>query len=691
MAINNNEEKMQADIAKTIAASRTTIKKEQRISDNRVLHYYNTVNIGRDYDSYMDLLREVVAADMEEYKDDPKEVANLAEYWKASVDFYNESLYPMGKEGLIRDPTLFKNDRSGLRFYRDTSLGGNDTVNSPWAFNEDDDLIVPITAIDPEHCTRGLGRVYAEMYDSNQQILEMSFGCAKYTGLLGAIYNNFSKDTLGIFLNGDVSPNTLLKGFYEVGRFAIKFAFTPFRIFSELTNTSKRGHVSRYIDFQMNMTPYYMQVTTMLRLISDAMGLSSNLLDFGERDSDVLDNQIDLLKYNCDIFRILNKRVAHLGVTSPELLTVDSLLSQRSHWISGVGTSQEEREKFYAEELARMMAMGKDVDDINHVDDKERIARFNFNYGALIGNLSFVRFRITRSDNATETMTNTTGESALGSKMKELFNQGQDKGLLMKMTAGQSSTTGFTGWVGAAAVSAYDAYQGANNLGAGMAKLIGGPNMILGEAAMDIPEVWKDSSFSKSYSFNLTLRAPFGNNMTVLQELYVPLAMLVVGTIPHQVSANRYTSPYMVRAYSKGHFCIPYGIIDNLTVTRGADEFGWTKEGLPRCITINFSIRDLSPIMYMGMMDKDESLTAIFNSNELFIEYIDTLAGLGTADRWCTTRKFFRRTISRLKVLKAKWGSMHYISNKLMMSSYGQALSAVLPWDQAAGMTQSRR
>src|SRR5699024_8216171 len=94
-------------------------------------------------------------------------------------------------------------------------------------------------------------------------------------------------------------------------------------------------------------------------------------------------------------------------------------------------------------------------------------------------------------------------------------------------------------------------------------------SILTGTIFVDIPEIWQSSSFSKNYSFNITLRAPYGDKVSIFQSIYIPLAMLIALAFPRSGGRNAYGTPFLIRAYSSGMFAIPLGIIDSFSITRG--------------------------------------------------------------------------------------------------------------------------
>lgn len=95
--------------------------------------------------------------------------------------------------------------------YTDTRVGGNDAINPYWQFNRDDDIVPPLLRIPGmEAFTSGMGRVYAEMYDDNQEILWMRMGVPEFVNVL-QFYTVSGNRQAAIAMNQDRSALWLVR------------------------------------------------------------------------------------------------------------------------------------------------------------------------------------------------------------------------------------------------------------------------------------------------------------------------------------------------------------------------------------------------------------------------------------------------------------------------------------------------
>lgn len=66
------------------------------------------------------------------------------------------------------------------------------------------------------------------------------------------------------------------------------------------------------------------------------------------------------------------------------------------------------------------------------------------------------------------------------------------------------------------------------------------------------PELWKDSTYNKSYDISIKLVSPYGDKESVYLYILVPIFHLMAMAYPRQLGANGYSNPFLVRAFCKG-------------------------------------------------------------------------------------------------------------------------------------------
>ena len=146
---------------------------------------------------------------------------------------------------------------------------------------------------------------------------------------------------------------------------------------------------------------------------------------------------------------------------------------------------------------------------------------------------------------------------------------------------------------------------------------------------MDVPKVWQSSSATlPKASYSVTLISPYGNVMSQMMNIYIPLAMLMCIGLPRSVGKQGYESPFLCQIYDRGRQQIKLGMMESLTIKHGTSNLGFTTKGRPLAIDVDFTIVDMSTIMHMPLSTGElfSGNTALDEDNVL-VDYIATLTG----------------------------------------------------------------
>lgn len=553
----------------------------------------------------------------------------------------------------------------------DTSLGGNDAINCYPQFCRNDDIIHPLTAInakqgDPDagiNPLNGLGRVYSETYDKNQQILYLTFGVPKFRDLLGFYSDIFDGELATAVHDGGVTASKFIGrllgkavGTAAIVVVAFKFPIVPLLYaVKKVADAIDTHHVTRYYDFQAAMPMYYRYVNSILSHLAVSMGLVPNgpggqtdgqfnmtYQEMYANSEDVEGSAIPtVLRDGPDIYRILSKRDKYLRADNSYLLgDPDDYL---------IGDRREEDTGFFGTFTER-------INSSMHGADK------------------FVGFKIEKNVDSSESVSNTTGESSV----QQMLNSRSASGKDMMFSLANGKLTNIPG-VSAITETITSFIKGATDT-IGIVKSV--ESVMTGSGMIDIPEVWQSSSFSKSYSFNMTFRATAGDPVSIFQDCYVPLAMLLAAALPRSTGTNSFTQPFVLRAYSKGQFAVPLGMISSMTITRGSSEFGWSNSMLPTVINVSFTIQDLAPCMHMALMDASPNIFKIFTQNSSFQEYLMTLSGIGLNERLLWFRNVQRKLEISLRIARTTYANPLFHATNFGNSSIARLFGAISPWSR---------
>lgn len=605
----------------------------------------------------------------------------------------------------IAEGTTASSNPYGLIYYtkgicRDTTLGGNDALNCYWQYNENDDIAHPFTTTKGSN-TRdigklghiSMGRVYAETINAVQSILYLGFGVPEFNNL-SAWQDNFYTEP---YARG-VSSNAW-SAMVDVLSKAASTVFRAIRGVAEYYKITYGGQidapVTNFFAFKSTMPQYFGQVQSLLIILCSNMELMYGLVPIDEHDTSTaaqIQQQMSqmangqggipeyITHYNLDFVKIMLRRAAYETGNPKVIEEADSLfaLSELANWekkqdgnkspiqgdASNAATNTTTKVGNNASALSILTLKQKGM---GWFGGPRWVSTFKSFVAGIRDEMLFIGFRVERSNNSSESLSSSTQPSTIQQALNMILGStrayrqsggGQDLGLSGDLAVALTNKMGAFATLASKCTSLF---------GHGVAAAIGA-----GISMADIPESWADSQFSKSYSFNLQLIAPYGDPVTILQTLYVPLCCLLAGSAPRVTGLASYTSPFLCRAYCKGKFAIPMGIIDSLSIDRGASSHGWTHSQLPRTIDISFSIKDLTPNMPLTLITSDMSTLKMTNpvnaikkplqaaemainyvtrANTTLNQYLMTLAGFGPTEFLIPAIKY-RQKLKQLFLMK---------------------------------------
>jgi hypothetical protein len=151
---------------------------------------------------------------------------------------------------------------------------------------------------------------------------------------------------------------------------------------------------------------------------------------------------------------------------------------------------------------------------------------------------------------------------------------------------------------------------------------------------VSMPKVWESSSASlPKASYKLKLISPYGNAYSQLFNIYLPLSMLLAGSLPRSTGSSSYASPFFCQCFDRGRSNIHLGMIDNLQITRGTSNLAFSRAGHPNAIDIDMSIANLDEIVAVDVSSNGVLTNAMKNlspdfSDSPFITYLNTVAAV---------------------------------------------------------------
>lgn len=287
------------------------------------------------------------------------------------------------------------------------------------------------------------------------------------------------------------------------------------------------------------------------------------------------------------------------------------------------------------------------------------------------GAFSWISFRV----NATGSVSANFNNSTTTPEIKSIINNFSSSAAKARFNFSQGAT-GITG-LDTVMSGVKDAMLGFAD-GVGLLGLVS----LVGSSFMDIPDTWEDSSASlPSESYDMHLRTPYGNALSRYMNLHIPTAMLLALTLPISTGRQTYASPFICKLISPGRSNMDLAIVDSLSITHGVGNIGFTRDKKPLGIDIGLVFKDLTravhcPIDTGGSLLNPLNAMSIFDDDNSFNYYMNTLCGVSVADQVLATRRLDRNV--RLKMMQYNsFFSTSHLTLALTESSPGRALRSV--------------
>jgi hypothetical protein len=610
--------------------------------------------------------------------------------------------------------------------YTDTTPGGNIAINPPAQFTRYADIRAPgrfSGNMGIQDGSKGMGRYYSEAIDDNAQVIHLRFGVPQFAPM-STFFTGFYNTGAGQMARTGRATSS----FYMVGRAA---GFIVSIMSWKLLAVHLIGLGARFLMQKPSSKFYYMKpamplywnaVTTMVNHLAvnrgiiprvgapDQINLNGNPAGTQEGIAQLHALLPDVFKKNggIDVYALANraKRLERKHMAAKERATANAppegyTVEQISKIMQGVESQvlQDsvpalvgDNESNYGDSyMGKWLASnpskpaGSDGTDTSSITEAVLDTQtagesfFNFLKAELDDGGAFASFRVNSTGPVTESFSNTVGESDISSKINGMSASARNT----KFNFGGGNLVG--GVAGAAIGGVVNAAKDFV-AGIGDSLEISGLAALAGAAFVDIPKHWQSSAANLPHaSYTIELRSPYGNAISQLLNLDIPLAMLLAGVLPLSTGKQSYTSPFLVELFDKGRCQTRLGMIDSMTITRGQGNLGFNNEGHAMGIDVTFSIVDMSSILHMPITEGFSLGTAaiagtaavvggvaggpvgaaalggaalaagsgVFDEDTSFSDYMAILAGMGVADQIYQ----FRKLMLNITRAQAGWDS----------------------------------
>lgn len=238
----------------------------------------------------------------------------------------------------------------------------------------------------------------------------------------------------------------------------------------------------------------------------------------------------------------------------------------------------------------------------------------------------FVILKVEATGSMSEAFGNSVGESDLAQKLNS--SSSNARSMKFSMANGNISDNAVVGAITSVVGAAIDTVKG--GLDAVTFGAFGAIEGLMGNGYLDIPKTWNGSSttFPRA-SYKMKLVSPYGNPFSQMQNIYIPLSMLMAGTLPLSTGKQSYTSPMLCQVYDRGRCQIQLGMIESLQITRGTGNLTFNTQGNAMGVDVSFDIVDLSTIMHMPIGTGDLLGPDPYSDpDSVLMDYLAVLGGM---------------------------------------------------------------
>lgn len=604
--------------------------------------------------------------------------------------------------------------------YTDSSLGGNICINPPPAFTRYADVPdkgirqgAMDVGIGYQAGDIGMGRYYSEAIDDNNQIIHMRFGVAQYNSLIQFFTGFYSSSAGAAARTGRFDAN-FVNTFLRFGGTVIALAIAPLAIipvailmFGSAVRYFMKWPTSKFYTLKPSMPLYWNAVTSLVNQIGVNQGLISYIeptqkdqllgqeANFTTADKSIFSQIMPEFSKNgtIDVYAVANR--AKRLFEKSESLKLKAFETANGEDFFGVvrgiaGTNENLQQlntqvpstsletflqrfidfEFYS----KANAEGSIEKDPKHPKDGagssadvlaakasvyENDAPVDSFFSYFVANLAdgadWASFRVDYTGAVQESFSNSTAPSAMAQKINSVSGAARDirntlsGGVVGDVVAGVGTVLSTIGSV----------------------LHLEGLAAFAGSCFVDIPQHWEASSASlPTATYSMTLISPYGNPVSKMFNIYVPLAMLLAGALPLATGKQSYTSPFLVELHDRGRVITRLGIIKDMSISRGTSNLGFNNEGQAMAIDVTFTIMDMSSIVAMPIQPGFSFMPfeGLFDAENSFSDYLMALSGMKLHD-----------TVNRFPMLRYQANNKLAQLDTFFSSSHWAQYTANLP------------
>lgn len=281
--------------------------------------------------------------------------------------------------------------------------------------------------------------------------------------------------------------------------------------------------------------------------------------------------------------------------------------------------------------LTKVKYRDKNCDDIDWGKYNSAAEQDFSTFEMVMGLSAGVSFAFDPQSSISDTIQNSTTESQFASFFTDISSKSRELEFILGYTgSGLNDMVDSQNYVEAAANQLNSGpmaglQNAVERIGSWMKNSIHGMNM-------KFPEIWSESSHSPSYEIDMHFITPYNTAFCKWRYVLVPFFHIFCLAAPKSNKNNsQYSSPYLIRAYSKAYFNIEMGLVDYLTWKRFGDGDMISEDGIPTQIDVSVGLKDLYHTLAMTNMFNDGENhfnVSNFMNNTGLMDLIGTLSGV---------------------------------------------------------------
>lgn len=272
--------------------------------------------------------------------------------------------------------------------------------------------------------------------------------------------------------------------------------------------------------------------------------------------------------------------------------------------------------------IGNMQYNGKKVKNLDWGKYNQDIDKYSI-LGDIVGpQLNAVSIAYDPTGALSDSLSNSTRQSALAQLIKDKASGVQEMEFMMGSTIGKSMGGAYDEYLEQDILGYKDMIN--SNPNSVISSITRGFRTIVSGSSIRMPEIWSDSGKSSDgYTITAKFMSPYADAFSKWRWVLVPFWHCFALTAPRSTTPTSFSSPYIIKAYSKGYYNCENGIIQSLSYRKFGDGDMISDDGIPTCIEVEISIRDLyGSIAMSNFVDPGN-----FFANSGLLELIGSMSG----------------------------------------------------------------